>query len=275
MRVGIVAQRGNARAAYLAADIRELLLDRDATVLVDRVTADVLDVDGVDVGEMAAADLVVSIGGDGTFLYAARGAGSTPVLGVNLGEVGFLNAVPPDEALETVAAEVERYRETGAIQHRTVPRVTATGEGDWTMTPAMNEIAVQGHQRGHVDGISLEIRVDGSLYSSARADGVLVATPTGSTAYNLSEGGPLMHPSIGGFAITDMCGAGAMPPVVVPLESTITIRVEDAPTAVVTSDGSSHRQVEPPTELTVEAAAEPARVAGPVSDFFQALNKLE
>ncbi|MFB6153522.1 MAG: NAD(+)/NADH kinase [Halodesulfurarchaeum sp.] len=275
MRVGIVAQRENARAAYLAADIRELLVERGATVVVDRETAAVLDSEGVNIGEMAECDLVVSIGGDGTFLYAARGAGSTPVLGINLGEVGFLNAVPPDEALETVATEVERFRETGTIQHRTVPRVTARGEADWTMTPAMNEIAVQGHQRGHVDGITIEIRVDGSLYSSARGDGVLVTTPTGSTAYNLSEGGPLIHPEIDGFAITDMCGAGAMPPVVVPLESTVTIRVEDAPEAVVTSDGSSHRQVETPTTLTVEAAEEPARVAGPVSDFFQALNKLE
>lgn len=275
MHAGIVAQRGNARAVDLAAEIAERLEAADVAVSVDPETATVLDVEACSVQEMGACDLVISIGGDGTFLFAARGAGSTPVIGVNLGEVGFLNAVPPEAAIETISAEVERFQETGRIQHRTVPRVTVEGSDVEGLSPALNEISIQGHQRGHVNGLSLEIRVDGSLYSTVRGDGVLVATPTGSTAYNLSEGGPLIHPELDAFVVTDMCGAGAMPPLVVPLEAELHIRIEDAEAAVVSSDGSEHREITPPAELSVRRAETPARVAGPVSNFFQALNKLE
>ncbi|MFB6125667.1 MAG: NAD(+)/NADH kinase [Halanaeroarchaeum sp.] len=276
MRVGIVAQRGNARAAYLADDLREMLTDDGVTVWLDAATAGVVDAESHDVGDLSACDLVVSIGGDGTFLYAARGAGSTPVLGVNLGEVGFLNAVSPDDAFGAVDREVERFRETGSVRYREVPRVTATAEDeDWTITPAINEVTIQGPQRGHGQGITVEVRIDGSLYTSADADGILVATPTGSTAYNLSEGGPLVHPRVDALVVTDMVGTGSMPPIVVPPDKEIEIRVERAEHAVVSSDGSNHHRLATPGAVTLVAAPEPARVAGPVSDFFTALNKLE
>ncbi|MFC7046883.1 NAD(+)/NADH kinase [Halobacteriaceae archaeon GCM10025711] len=274
MRVGIVAQKGKAHAAFLAAEIAETL-DVDE-VWFDAATAATLDEPGVEVDEMAACDLVVSIGGDGTFLFAARGADTTPVLGVNLGEVGFLNAVAPDDAVDAVASEVERFRETGSVRYREVPRVVAAGDG-WELPPALNEVAVHGRQRGHGNGLSVEVRVDGALYTAGHADGVLVATPTGSTAYNLSEGGPLLHPSVGGLVVTSMCSADRMPPLVTSLDAEITVRVDDADEAIVSSDGSSSssQRLDPPALVTVARAAEPARVAGPDVDFFQALGKIE
>lgn len=276
MRVGIVAQRGNARAAYLAADLRDDLVSDGVGVWIDAATADTLEVEGHEVTDFSACDLVVSIGGDGTFLFAARGAGPTPVLGVNLGEVGFLNAVPPDEALEAVRREVDRYRETGSVRYREVPRVLARIETeDWSITPALNEVTVQAPQRGHGQRITAEVRVNGSLYTSAEADGILVATPTGSTAYNLSEGGPLIHPRVDALVVTDMVGSRSLPPIVVPPDKEIDIRIEGGESVVVSSDGSNHHHFETPTTVTLLAAPEPARVAGPVSDFFQALNKLE
>lgn len=276
MRVGIVAQRGNNRAASLAADLWDMLVPENVDVWIDSATADTLDIEGYDVGALSACDLVVSIGGDGTFLFAARGAGPTPVLGVNLGEVGFLNAVSPDDALTAVEREVERFRESGAVRYREVPRVEATvDDEDWEFTPALNEVTVQGPQRGHGQGISVDVRVDGSPYTTATADGFLVATPTGSTAYNLSEGGPLIHPRVDALVVTDMVGAGSMPPIVVPSEKEIEVRIDEGGSVVLSSDGSNHRTLETPTTVRLYAAPEPARVAGPVSDFFQALNKLE
>ncbi|MFB6093886.1 MAG: NAD(+)/NADH kinase [Halanaeroarchaeum sp.] len=275
MRVGIVAQRGNDRAARLGADLRETLLESGVGVCIDRATAATLSVEGYDVSDLEDCDLVVSIGGDGTFLYAARGAGATPVLGVNLGEVGFLNAVSPENAIDAVEREVHRYREEGTVRYREVPRVTATVEGeDWTLSPALNEVTMQGAQRGHGQGISIEVQVDGSTYSTADADGLLVATPTGSTAYNLSEGGPLVHPRIDALVVTHMVGEGSMPPLVIPSEKEVTVRIDGGDAAVVSSDGSNHRRVGAPTTVHLFAAREPARVAGPVSDFFQALDKL-
>ena len=286
MKVGIVAQRSNHRATSLATRLFERLHDEATTVVFDETTTATLTADesrwpaGEDatptscpVDAMDSCDLVVSIGGDGTFLLAARGAGSTPILGVNLGEVGFLNAVAPDEAVETVAEEVRRLRETGEARTRTVPRLRADGD-DWTLPPALNEIVVQGSTRGHGGGAGFEVRVDGSLYTSGRADGVLVATPTGSTAYNLSEDGPLVHPSVDGIVVTEMAGEEAMPPLVVDDSSEITIRIEDGAESVVVSDGRVRRAVTPPAQVTVSRAAEPVEIAGPQRDFFAALGKL-
>ncbi|QIB75751.1 NAD(+)/NADH kinase [Halogeometricum borinquense] len=274
MQVAIVAQRGNSRAAYLADDLRERLLNADVEVRVDAETAETLGVEGHPVETVETADLVVSIGGDGTFLFTARGAGGTPILGVNLGEVGFLNAVGPDDAVEAVMAEVERFRDGESLAVREVPRIAAEADG-WTEHPAMNEVVVQGPRRGHGGGISLEVRVDGSLYSGGHADGVLVATPTGSTAYNLSERGPLVHPSVEGLVINEMAPDGGMPPLVVSPDAEVTITVTDAEEAVVVSDGRQRQYVTPPTEVTIATTDDPVRLAGPSSDFFEALGKLD
>lgn len=273
MDVGIVAQKGNARAAFLADDLRGRLREAGVSVRVDGATADRLDVAGTPVERFDACDLVVSIGGDGTFLYAARGAGGTPVLGVNLGEVGFLNAVDPEEAVDATLDAVGALRASG-LDPREVPRLVAAGEG-WTGEPAVNEVVVQGPRRGHGGGVGVEIRVDGSLYSGGHADGVLVATPTGSTAYNLSEGGPLVHPAVDGLLVTEMCAEEGIAPLVAGVDSEVRVTVTDADRAAVVSDGRSVRWVEPPTDVRVATSGPPLRIAGPAADFFGALGKLD
>ena len=260
MHLGIVAQRDNPRAAELAERIREAV--PDAAVAPDEATAEAINEPktGVPVDRMDERDLVVSIGGDGTFLFAARGAGTTPMMGVNLGEVGFLNAVPPEEAVDTVRSVVSEIRDHGEPAVHELPRVVAEGEG-WSLAPALNEIGVMGPQRGRTNGVGLEVRVDGSLYAGGRADGLLVATPAGSTAYNLSEGGPLVHPA------TDALVLGP--------DSDVTVRIEEADSAVVVADGRRTRELSPPAQVTVRRASDPLRVAGPPLDFFAALGKLD
>ena len=277
MKVGIVAQKGNSRAASLAEQISETLPD-EVTIRLDDATAQRLDREGHPVEEMDACDLVVSIGGDGTFLFAARGAGATPILGVNLGEVGFLNGVAPEDAVETVEAVVAGYRETDTIPSRDVPRLRAESggetESDWSVHPALNEIVVQGPQRGHGQGLDCEVRVDGRTFTTGHGDGVLVSTPTGSTAYNLSEGGPLVHPNVDGLVITEMCAAESMPPLVVPGDSEVVIRAEGAEFGYVSAD-STRKRFEMPETVTVRPAEEPTHIAEPSSDFFRALGKLD
>ncbi len=274
MDVGIVAKRENPRAAYLAEELRRTLEGEEATVRIDETTATALDEGGVPPEAMRGCDLVVSIGGDGTFLFTAREVGDTPILGVNLGEVGFLNAVGPDEALSAVRTAFEQYEETGEVRSRVVSRLAAAGDG-WSLPPALNEITVCGPQRGTGGGLSVEVRVDGSLYTGGHADGVLLATPTGSTAYNLSEGGPLVHPGIDGVLVTEMCARESMPPLLIPAGREITVRVDDAEVAYAIADGRRRRRVEPPERIRVSHADEPVRMAGPEVDFFEALGKLD
>jgi NAD+ kinase len=289
MQIGFVGQKGNPRARSLVTTLARTLTDRGIGVVVDSVTAEAITADtengyggghteifepeAISVDAMDTCDLVVSVGGDGTFLFAARGVGDTPIVGVNLGEVGFLNAVAPDDALEVVE-DVVADLEHGGTETREMPRIEASGE-DWTLPPALNEVVVQGPQRGHGNGLGVTVRVDGSLYTSGHADGVLTATPTGSTAYNLSEGGPLVHPDVAGMIVTEMAAELEMPPLVVDDDSEITVRIEDADYASVVSDGRVSREIEPPTRVTLRRANDPVRVAGPPLDFFTALGKLE
>ncbi len=269
MRVGIVAQQDNARAAELADRIRRNL---EATVTLDEITAASLDHEGRPPGELAACDLVVSIGGDGTFLFTAREVTPTPVMGVNLGEVGFLNAVSPGDAVPTVRRVVERFRD-GDVDCQELPQIRATGDG-WSLPAAVNEVAILGPQRGRHNGVGVEIRVDGELYAGGHADGTLVSTPTGSTAYNLSEGGPLVHPSVAAFLVTEMCARDPMPSLAVPTDAEVTVRVEAADHAVVAADGRTLERIEPPTNVRLNRAEEPVRIAGPPLEFFAALGKL-
>jgi len=104
---------------------------------------------------------------------------------------------------------------------------------------------------------------------------VLVSTPTGSTAYNLSEGGPLVKPGVDALVVTGMCPTEPMPPLVAGVDSEVTVRVDGPENAVVSSDGRNREHVETPAVVTVRTTDDPARVAGPETDFFQALNKLE
>ncbi|WP_299237415.1 NAD(+)/NADH kinase [Natronomonas sp.] len=282
MHLGIVAKRDTERAVGLADRIRRSV---DATVSVDELTGTRLGVDGRSVGALSACDLVVSIGGDGTFLFTAREVSPTPIMGVNLGEVGFLNAVSPDDCVEAVRAATERPR-AGEAELQELPQIRASGEdgartdeergeGVWTLPPAVNEVVVLGPQRGRNNGLDLEVRIDGESYSEGHADGVLVSTPAGSSAYNLGEGGPLVHPDVSALVATEMCAEGSMPSIAVPTDSTLRVRIEGPDHAFVVADGRSRERVTPPTTVRLALAADPVRVAGPRLDFFAALGKLE
>lgn len=272
MRLGIVARRGSERAVSLADDVRTHL-QTSVELRFDEATAEKLGVEGYPVERMSDCDLVVSIGGDGTFLFTARGAGGTPVMGINLGEVGFLNVTLAEDALAAITREVAHIEREGEPRTRTVPRLHATGEGI-SLPPALNEIVVMG-ERGPSRGAECTVAIDGNQYFSSHADGVLVATPTGSTAYNLSEGGPLVHPTCQSLVVTDMCATDATAPLVVDADSDITVTATEASDIAVVGDGRAREMATPPAEFTIGVADEPMRVAGPPLDFFSALDKLD
>ena len=159
---------------------------------------------GIPAGSFAAeVDLAAVIGGDGTMLHAVSRFGDfdKPVAGINVGTLGFLTSCKDDELVE-FADCLHAGRFTTSVRTLLTATVHRSGRPDASFT-ALNEITLARGETGRL--VSLTARVNGELLNRYRADGLIVATPTGSTAYSLSAGGPLIAPNAGVFLITPIC----------------------------------------------------------------------
>ncbi|MEO5362870.1 MAG: NAD(+)/NADH kinase [Magnetococcus sp. DMHC-8] len=148
-------------------------------------------------------DMVAVIGGDGTFLAAFRaiGAREIPVLGINMGRLGFLTEVPHDTMLATMAEVLDgHYR----VEVRMLLNVSVFRRGEEVLSHCvMNDVVL--HKGALARMIEFQVAIDKQFVFSARADGLIIATPTGSTAYALSAGGPILHPGIDALLLTPIC----------------------------------------------------------------------
>ena len=181
--------------AFLQARRLEVVLDnRSASALPGGVAP------AVSMDELGAhADVVVVLGGDGTLLSVARALASrdVPLIGINLGRLGFLTDIPAD-SMETMLGEVlegHYHAEDRTLLHAEVER---HGEVV-TSTVALNDVVVSKGARGSM--IEFEVYVDRQFVFHLRSDGLIIATPTGSTAYALSSGGPILHPTLRAFTL--------------------------------------------------------------------------
>jgi NAD+ kinase len=218
------------------------------------------------------ADLLVVLGGDGSVLAAVRaiGARSLPVLGVNLGHLGFLTAVNPDEAEASLRALL---RGEHAIVERTRFEVTHAREGRELLRELVLNDAVITKGSALARLIELEALVDGRLVSSYRSDGLIVATPTGSTAYNLSAGGPIVDPRVPAAILNPICPHTlSLRPLVLPDDRVILVRLRSPEDATLTLDGQVGATLRPGDEVRVVKARESARfVSTPPYDPFETL----
>jgi NAD+ kinase len=186
--------------------------------------------DGVARSELAdrKPDLVVVLGGDGTLLAAARAFAhtGTPLLSVNLGSLGFLTEVPLAELYATLQAWCDG---TASVEVRSLMRaelVCASGrKRKWD---ALNDVVVA---KGTIARMAdFSVAIDGMAVAEFRADGVILSTPTGSTAYNLSAGGPIVMPTVNAMLVTPICPhLLTIRPIVVPGASAISLRVVGVP----------------------------------------------
>ncbi|MBF0098793.1 MAG: NAD(+)/NADH kinase [Magnetococcales bacterium] len=148
-------------------------------------------------------DMVVVIGGDGTFLAGFRAIGTreVPLLGINMGRLGFLTEVSMDAMLETMEEVLAgHYR----VEVRTLLNVIVLRHGEEVLSHCvMNDVVV--HKGTLARMLEFQVAIDGQFVYTARADGLILATPTGSTAYALSAGGPILHPGIDALLLTPIC----------------------------------------------------------------------
>lgn len=205
--IGLVGRFQTREVGESLGALAAFLRTQGVTVLIDESTAKATDIQGYEIASTAVlgerADLVVVLGGDGTMLNAARQMAeySVPVVGVNQGRLGFMTDISRDHMFEGVA-DILAGKFTREERILLDAEVLRGGERVFH-TLAFNDVVISKGDLGRM--IELEVKVDGGFLYVLRADGMIVATPTGSTAYALSANGPILHPSVRGLAVVPLC----------------------------------------------------------------------
>ena len=259
--------------------VTEVLRQHGAEMLADENTA--LALGTAAAGDRTAlarrAQLVVSIGGDGTLLAAARAVGTreTPILGINLGSLGFLTETRGEDIGEVLGAALEGR---ATVERRRALQVTHDGEAPGPEGVALNDVVFSNQNMARLFWLSLF--VDGEWVTDYRADGLILATPTGSTAYNLAAGGPLVVPAVDALIATPICPHSlSQRPLILPGEAVVTVRLPDGAKddhVQVTLDGQVAFPLKPAEHVEVRLAPHAVHLIRPAArTFFSTLrNKL-
>ena len=261
-RVGICVKPEQPQLADMIRALEKWLVERGIEAFPDPESGRWTEAAGLARGELAGrVDLVVVLGGDGTLLAVARALGDrdVPILGVNLGTLGFLAEIARDELFPTLAAVLAgRFR----IEERMRLDVSVDRDGrSLGRYLALNDAVISNTALSRM--VHLETRADGAEVTTYRADGLIVATPTGSTAYSLSAGGPLVHPTMQALLLTPISAHTLTHrPLLLPEGSEVQVRVSDARGGHVhlTVDGQVGRELVENDLVTVRRAASPARL---------------
>ena len=272
-RVAVIAKPD--AAGHLTSTLRrlqEVLEKRRVTMLPDRRAAALLDLGhGATMAELAQiCDLAVVVGGDGTLLSAARVLAdhNIPLLGVNLGRLGFLVDIAPSDIDAGVGAVLDgRFDEDRRF-------LLSAKVAEQTPALAFNDVVL--HKWNMARMIEIETWIDGRFVYTQRSDGLIISTPTGSTAYALSGGGPLLSPALNAIALVPICPHTlSNRPIVIDADSTIEIKVcghTDQRDVRITCDGASNLVLGEGDTLTVRRHPTPIRLLHPVGhDHFNVL----
>ncbi|MEI9864552.1 MAG: NAD(+)/NADH kinase [Limisphaerales bacterium] len=260
-RIGLI---GNAEKAACAKTIRR------AAQLIRRAGREVL-IDNDAASLARAVDLILVFGGDGTMLGVARAVAgsSTPILGVNIGGLGFLTGVPSAElprALKCVWNGEFRFESRALIE------ASGIGNGIKILESALNDIVIS---RGAVSRlIALDVSVDGELITRYRCDGLIISSPTGSTAYSLAAGGAVVLPTAEVFAMTPICPhALSNRSIILPLSSKISVKaISPAPSTILSADGRLICEIDAGDEIIIRRSRRAVRLMHLAdSSFFEAL----
>lgn len=202
--IGVIGRPGHNGAVETLQRLQAFLESKDRNIVFDEVTACMMQlpkVRAVPVEELAShCDLVIVVGGDGSLLHVAKHVYEVPVIGVNRGRLGFLTDVLPDE-IEQRIGEVLDGRFVSEDRFLLDAEVVREGSRQ-AVGRALNDVVL--HPGKAAQMISFELFIDGQFVYSQESDGLIVATPTGSTAYALSAGGPIMHPQLDALVLVPM-----------------------------------------------------------------------
>ncbi|WP_163336585.1 NAD(+)/NADH kinase [Desulfopila sp. IMCC35008] len=263
-KVGIIIKKDDLRASRYAERLDTWLQSRAIATSRDIITDDL--------------DLLIILGGDGTLLHIAEKAArySIPVAGINLGNLGFLTEFTEDEAEQALARILNGPI---PIENRLMLKTRLLRDNTkQPYTYALNEVVINKNTLDRL--LHLAAYASGNYITTYKADGLIFSTPTGSTAYNLSAGGPLVHPGLDTILVTPICPFMlSSRPIILPATTDITTVFEgndNADCAQVIVDGKQHWEMRAGDTLEIEVAEHPLLlIASPARDYFTILrNKL-
>jgi NAD+ kinase len=281
-KIGIVAKSHLRAATKHLGDIAAWLRERGVQAIFETATAALLP-PGTDCHVMdkqtlvRSVDMVVVLGGDGTLLSVADSIGvagsGIPMLGVNFGSLGFLTEVTLPELYPSLAAVLDgsaRVEERMMIRSTTMRRAARYAEHI-----ALNDVVVTKAARSRM--IDLSVWVGDEFVTRVKADGLIVATPTGSTAYNLAAGGPIVHPTLDALLLTPIAPHTLTNrPVVIPAASAVRVQphIEERDELYVTFDGQAGFQLEHDDEVRICRAERTLRLIRPSTrSYFEVLRE--
>ena len=271
-RLGVVGHRGYPELPAIVRELESTAKELGAELYFERELLD-LSSTGAVLESSRDIDLAISLGGDGTLLRTARflDGVDVPILGVNLGRLGFLTSCSASEAGDALRATLRGQNEVDhrmALEGESICADGAPGHR-WR---ALNEFVM--HKGGFARMLSVRVIVDGEMLGVYTADGIVVSSPTGSTAYSLSAGGPLVTPSVDSIILTPVSAhALAIRPIVLPPTATVSLEAVDGPTEVlVTVDGQAGAEFAQGDRLVIQRAAQSVGIVRfPGNSFFERL----
>ncbi len=278
-KIGIICKPDDHQIKSTVQSLYQYLSDRSIDIYFDDVSVNLIDEPSVrssDSAKIAAnSDLVIVVGGDGTILHAAHSLieKEIPLLGINLGHLGFLAEIRPQE----IVKQLDQILSGNYIEeHRFVLKTSLVRNGEIVSSAnAVNDVVV--HAMQMVRMIEIETRVNKQHLNTLRADGYIVSTPTGSTAYALSGGGPILHPKLGAIVLVPICPHTlSNRPIVVDADSQIEILLptQNRYTALASVDGQINMDFMPGDILTIEKGEFELRLIQPkYYDYFEVLRE--
>jgi NAD+ kinase len=277
MHIAIVAKHHLTEAGTTLAELDVWLRDRGLTATWSADAAELLPGDDRTVVPRdrvaEGADLVLVLGGDGTLLAVADIVGQSgrdvPILGVNFGSLGFLTEITRPELFSALDAAVR-----GEVEHD--ERMMLCGRTQSSSRVALNDIVLTRTALSRM--IDLDVTVGDQFVTSVRSDGLIIATPTGSTAYNLSAGGPVVHPAMDAIVLTPIAPHTLTHrPIVIPAEREVRVRAADGNAGAeiyITFDGQHGFALTDGEEVRVTRAAKPIRLVRAANrNYFEVLRK--
>ena len=271
--IGVIGRLGSVQVVETLKRLKQFLLSSHLHVILEEPLAQLLPGHGLQVYDREmmgeACDLVIVVGGDGSMLGAARALArhDVPVLGVNRGSLGFLTDIQPDNLEEQIGEVLEgKY----IVESRFLLEMTIKREGEvMGCAGALNEVVL--HPGKATRMIEFELFIEGQFVYSQRSDGLIVATPTGSTAYALSGGGPIMHPRLDALVLVPMFPhALSSRPIVIDGNSELKIVIgRNNPTyPQLSCDGQVHVTAAPGDTVTVHKKPYKLRLIHPLSHNY-------